>query len=175
MHWRQKNAPHEASKVKFGIGRPADSETAMSAPGPTRTSGNVRFCAAHGGKADIQTRLIPHPEFMSTRPNDRPSTPQPSLVPVSPRYSRKKSIIVRSSRTSIGPMRDRLSRSLVSSLKYSREHRLSHRQGLEAVTAGIEDGVQKCGNHGNHHDFRHALWRLVRQWREHLDLEPPQR
>ena len=44
----------------------------------------------------------------------------------------------------------------------SLEHGLGHRQGLEAATGGIEDGVQQRGNDGNHHDFRDAFRRLVR-------------
>ncbi len=53
---------------------------------------------------------------------------------------------------------------------------LGHRQRLEAVAGGIEDGVEKRRNDRDHHDFRHALWRLVRRHRrQHLDLKIVQR
>src|SRR5580698_10218257 len=40
----------------------------------------------------------------------------------------------------------------MSSRQHSLEHALGHGQGPETVTGGIEDGVQKRGNDGNHHD-----------------------
>ena len=52
----------------------------------------------------------------------------------------------------------------------------SHRQRLEAVAGGVEDGVEQRGNDRDHHDLRNAFRRLVRRHRrQHLDLEIVQR
>jgi hypothetical protein len=42
----------------------------MSLVGPNRSIADVRFSAAHEGKADIEMRLMPH--FMSSRPSYAP-------------------------------------------------------------------------------------------------------
>ena len=105
------------------------------------------------------------------------AAPQPNLVPVMPRYSRRKSFIESSSRTSIGPCAWPLI------VRLNRRHASTplsmacrHRQGLEAMAGGVEDGVEQRRHDRDHHDLRHALRRLVRrQRRQHLDLEVAQR
>ncbi|KAF0120485.1 MAG: hypothetical protein FD148_3507 [Methylocystaceae bacterium] len=49
---------------------------------------------------------------------------------------------------------------------------MSHRQGVEATPRRVEDRVQQRRNNGNHNDLSHTLWRIVRQWGQHVDLEP---
>src|SRR5215831_4587276 len=63
-----------------------------------------------------------------------------------------------------------------SSLEYSLDRGLRHRQGLEAVTGGIVDCVEQGRDHGHHHDFGHTLRPLVgiNGW-QHLNLEPVER
>src|SRR5207247_6693828 len=90
--------------------------------------------------------LVPSASSTITEQLRHCAAPQPNLVPVSPRYSRRKSFIVSSSRTSIGPCGPPLIVMLSVVTSHSLEHGRSHRQGLDAASGRIEDRVEDRRN-----------------------------
>src|SRR5436190_22849293 len=94
-------------------------------------------------------KLDPSGSSMITAQLRHCAAPQPNLVPVSPRYSRRKSFIVSSSRTSIGPCGPPLIVMLSVVTSHSPEHGRGHRQRLDAASGRIEDRVEDRRHDGN--------------------------